>query len=159
MKIGDATSPSTNPANKETSAPVKGPVPAREPVPEPPPAQTPVDGTSEIGFTTALAPQDNTVTLGTIMPVAYSVNDIRVISFVLVMEMTDEQSTQAIREALPVFEQATVATVEKFLNKKFYNDILYVKEKLQKRLQTAYNKNLKGQGRVKKISFKEFRVQ
>jgi flagellar basal body-associated protein FliL len=45
------------------------------------------------------------------------------------------------------------------MDKKFFNDILYVKEKLKKNLQNNFNKTLEGGGRVKKITFKEFTVQ
>jgi len=52
-----------------------------------------------------------------------------------------------------------VKTIEKFLAKKFYNDILYVKEKLGKRLQIAYNKKIDSDGRIKKIKFEDFVIQ
>jgi ribosomal protein L31E len=63
------------------------------------------------------------------------------------------------QSALPLFQETTVKTIEKFLAKKFYNDILYVKEKLGKRLQIAYNKKIDSDGRIKKIKFKDFVIQ
>ena len=45
------------------------------------------------------------------------------------------------------------------MDKKFLNDIRYVKEKLKKNLQNNYNKILEGEGRVKKITFTDFTVQ
>ena len=93
------------------------------------------------------------------MPVAFDVNDIRVLSFTLEITFTDEDSAQVMQSALPFFEEITVKIVEKFLAKKFYNDILYVKEKLAKRLQLAYNKKIDSAGRVKKIKFEEFLIQ
>ncbi len=111
------------------------------------------------GLVAALAPGNHAVQLATIMPVAYNINDIRVLSFNLEAEMSDAESAQVIREALPVFEKITVTTVEQLMDKKFFNDILYVKEKLKKNLQNNFNKTLEGGGRVKKITFKEFTVQ
>jgi predicted Zn finger-like uncharacterized protein len=111
------------------------------------------------GLVAALAPGNHAVQLATIMPVAYSINDIRVLSFNLEAEMSDAKSAQVIREAMPVFEKITVTTVEQLMDKKFFNDILYVKEKLKKNLQNNFNKTLEGGGRVKKITFKEFTVR
>lgn len=111
-----------------------------------------------------LAPGDTTITFTTIMPVAYSANDIKVLSFGLDVELDANKSAKLVRKATPVFEKIMIQTVEKFLSeklkkdKKFYNDILYVREKLQKRLTLAFNKNLQG-GRVRKVKFKEFLVQ
>ena len=62
------------------------------------------------------------------------------------------------REALPVYEQIMINTVEDFLRRKFYDDVLYVREKLQKRLLTAMNKSIQG-GRVKKTKFTDFAIQ
>ncbi len=111
------------------------------------------------GLIQALAPRDTSVTLATIMPVAFNVNDIRVLSFTVKMELTNEKSAQAVRQALPVFEKLTVNTVEELLDRKFYNDILYVKEKLQKELKNNYNQEIAGSGRVKRVKFKDFLVQ
>jgi len=111
------------------------------------------------GLVAALAPGNHAVQLAAIMPVAYTINDIRVLSFNLEAEMSDAKSAQVIREAMPVFEKITVTTVEQLMDKKFFNDILYVKEKLKKNLQNNFNKTLEGGGRVKKITFKEFTVQ
>jgi hypothetical protein len=107
----------------------------------------------------ALSPKAKMVKFSTIMPVAFDVNDIKVLSFTLEITFTDEASAKVMQSALPIFEEATVKTVEKFLAKKFYNDILYVKEKLAKKLQTVYNKRIDSDGRVKKIKFQEFLIQ
>ncbi len=111
------------------------------------------------GLVASFAPSNHAVELTAILPVAYNVNDIRVLSFSLEAEMSDEESAQVVREALPVFEKITLTTVEQLLEKKFFNDILYVQEKLKKNLQTNFNKTLAGGGRVKKINFKEFTIQ
>ncbi|MFQ5716972.1 MAG: hypothetical protein ACE5GQ_07710, partial [Nitrospinales bacterium] len=102
--------------------------------------------------------ENRTLTLGAIMPVAFNANDIRVLSFNLEIEMNNEKAAQVVREALPVYEKIITTTVEQFLHNKFYADILYVREKLKKRLRIAFNKSLKG-GRVKKAKFKDFLVQ
>ena len=107
----------------------------------------------------ALSPRSDTVTIQTIMPVAYNINDIRVLSFNLEVVMDDEKTADVIREALPVFERLTLEGVEELLNKKFYNDVLYVKEKLQKKFRKDINAKLEGGGRVKKVKFKEFSIQ
>ena len=107
----------------------------------------------------ALSPKAKLVKLSTIMPVAFDVNDIRVLSFTLEITFTDEDSAKVMQSALPIFEETTVSTIEKFLAKKFYNDILYVKEKLGKRLQLAYNKKIDSDGRVKKVKFQDFVIQ
>ncbi|GJL77396.1 MAG: hypothetical protein NPINA01_03850 [Nitrospinaceae bacterium] len=111
------------------------------------------------GLLAGLNPSNHAVELSAILPVAYNVNDIRVLSFSLEAEMSDADSAQVVREALPVFERITLTTVEQLLEKKFFNDILYVQEKLKKNLQTNFNKTLEGSGRVKKINFKEFTIQ
>ena len=100
----------------------------------------------------------NSVTLSTIMPVAYNPTDIRVLSFSVEIQLSDTRSAKMVRESLPVYEEIMNRTVEDFLQRKFYNDILYVKEKLQKRLQTAMNKSLRN-GRVKKTKFTDFAIQ
>ena len=106
-----------------------------------------------------LSPKAKIVKLATIMPVAFDVNDIRVLSFTLEITFTNEEGAKAMQSALPLFEEITLQTIEKFLARKFYNDILYVKEKLQKRLKVAYNKKIKGDSRVKKIKFKDFLIK
>ena len=98
------------------------------------------------------------VTLSTIMPVAYNPTDIRVLSFSVEMQLSDPQSAKQMRESLPVYEEIMTQTVEEFLSRKFYNDILYVKENLQKRLHTAMNQSLKN-GHVKKTKFVDFAIQ
>ncbi len=100
----------------------------------------------------------HSVTLSTIMPVAYNPTDIRVLSFSVEMQLSDAKSAKRVRESLPVYEDILNQTVEDFLRRKFYNDILYVKEKLQKRLQTAMNQSLKN-GRVRKTKFTDFAIQ
>ncbi|MBI5426802.1 MAG: hypothetical protein HZA02_00820, partial [Nitrospinae bacterium] len=106
----------------------------------------------------ALSAEKTTVAMGTIMPVAFNPTDIRVLSFTLEVELSSEETASLVRNNLPVYEKITVQTVEEFLQRKFYNDILYVKEKLQKKLEVAYNKSIQG-GRVKKTKFKEFLIQ
>ena len=114
--------------------------------------------TSE-GLAAALTVQNSSVTLGTIMPVAYNVTDIRVLSFNMEVQCSDEDTAQLMRDALPIYEKIMITTIEQFLSRRFYNDILYVKEKLQKRLTLAFNKKISGGGRVKKIKFKDFLIQ
>jgi predicted Zn finger-like uncharacterized protein len=100
----------------------------------------------------------HSVTMSTIMPVAYNPTDIRVLSFSVEIQLSDAQSAKRVRESLPVYEEIMNQAVEEFLRRKFYNDILYVKEKLQKRLQTAMNQSLKT-GRVRKAKFTDFAIQ
>ena len=100
----------------------------------------------------------HTVTMNTIMPVAYNPTDIRVLSFSVEIQLSNAQSAKRVRESMPVYEEIMNQAVENFLRRKFYNDILYVKEKLQKRLQTAMNQSLKN-GRVKKAKFTDFAIQ
>ena len=107
----------------------------------------------------ALSPSAKMVKFSTIMPVAFDVNDIRVLSFTIAVTFTDEASAKVMQSALPIFEESTMKIVEKFLAKKFYNDILYVKEKLGKRLKIAFNNKIDSDGRVKKIKFEEFLIQ
>ena len=111
------------------------------------------------GLQASLSPESKMVKLATIMPVAFNVNDIRVLSFTAVITFDNEAGAKVFSGALPVFEEITVLTVEQFLKRKFYNDILYVKEKLQKRLKLAYNKKIEGDTRVKKIKFEDFLIQ
>jgi predicted Zn finger-like uncharacterized protein len=118
-----------------------------------------VEGGDDEGLLAALSPEETQITLSTIMPVAFDATDIRVLSFDILIETSDRPSTQVIREALPIYEKVTMNTVEQFLRNKFYNDILYVKEKLQRRLQHNFNKKIEGSGRVKKVKFTEFMIQ
>ena len=119
---------------------------------------------SEAALLATLDPKETSVLFNAIMPVAYTVSDIRVLSFNVNVEVDTKKSADLMREAMPVFEKIMVKTVENFLSKKmkkekkFYNDILYVREKLQKKLTISFNKGLKG-GRVKKVKFKEFLIQ
>jgi predicted Zn finger-like uncharacterized protein len=100
----------------------------------------------------------HSVTMSTIMPVAYNPTDIRVLSFSVKIQLSNAQSAKMVRESMPVYEEIMNQTVEDLLRRKFYNDVLYVKEKLQKRLQTAMNKSLKN-GRVRKAKFVDFAIQ
>ena len=95
--------------------------------------------------------------MSSIMPVAYSPTDIKVLSFTIQLEMDQPRTAEGMRNSLPVYEKIVVSTVENFLKRKFYNDILYVKEKLVKKLELALNKGLK-QGKIKKAKFKEFQI-
>lgn len=117
-----------------------------------------VEGGDDEGLLAALSPEETQITLSTIMPVTFDATDIRVLSFDILIETSDRPSAQVIREALPIYEKVTMNTVEQFLRNKFYNDILYVKEKLQRRLQHNFNK-IEGSGRVKKVKFTEFTIQ
>ncbi|SVE11645.1 uncharacterized protein METZ01_LOCUS464499, partial [marine metagenome] len=103
----------------------------------------------------AIDPEETQVTLSSIMPVAFNSRDIRVLSFTITIETFDRPSAQVIREALPIYQKTTMNTVERFLKNKFYNDIFYVKEKLQRRLQTNFNAKMEG-GQIKKVKFTEF---
>jgi flagellar basal body-associated protein FliL len=114
--------------------------------------------TAKIDQSALQALTGHSVTMSTIMPVAYNPTDIRVLSFSVEMQLSDAQSAKMVRESLPVYEEIMNRTVEDFLRRKFYNDVLYVKEKLQKRLQTAMNKSLKN-GRVRKTKFTDFAIQ
>ncbi len=114
--------------------------------------------TAKIDQSALEALSGHSVTMSTIMPVAYNPTDIRVLSFSVEIQLSDARSAKRVRESLPVYEDIMNQTVEDFLRRKFYNDILYVKEKLQKRLQTAMNKSLKT-GRVRKTKFTEFAIQ
>ena len=111
------------------------------------------------GLKATLTPQAKVVKLAAIMPVAFDANDIRVLSFTLEITCDNEAGAKVVQNALPLFEEITLQVVEKFLNRKFYNDILYVKEKLQKRLKIAYNKKIEGDSRVKKIKFQDFLIK
>ena len=106
----------------------------------------------------AVDPEELQVTLSSIMPVAFNARDIRVLSFTLTIETFDRPSAQVIREALPIYQKTTVNTVEQFLKNKFYNDIFYVKEKLQRRLQSKFNAKMED-GQIKKVKFTELIVK
>ena len=110
-------------------------------------------------FGPAIDPEELQVTLSSIMPVAFNTTDIRVLSFKLIIETFDKPSAQIIKETLPIYEKATMSTVELFLKNKFYNDIFYVKEKLQRRLQKSFESKMESTGRIKKVKFAEFVVK
>ena len=108
---------------------------------------------------TVPSPGATEVTLSTIMPVVFNAADVRVLSFSLEIETTDQFSAEAIRKATPVYEQIMVTTIESFLRNKSYNDILDINEKLQRRLQNNINQKIEGDGRIKKVTFKNFIIQ
>ena len=108
---------------------------------------------------TVPSPGATEVTLSTIMPVVFNAADVRVLSFSLEIETTDQFSAEAIRKATPVYEQIMVATIESFLRNKSYNDILDINEKLQRKLQNNLNQKTKGGERIKKVTFKDFVIQ
>ncbi|MDP6737080.1 MAG: hypothetical protein QF732_11380, partial [Nitrospinaceae bacterium] len=64
-----------------------------------------------------------------------------------------------IRKATPVYEQIMVATIESFLRNKSYNDTLDIDEELLKRLQNNINQKIEGDGRIKKVTLKNFIIQ
>jgi len=52
-----------------------------------------------------------------------------------------------------------MSTIELFLKGKYYNDIFYVKEKLQRRLKKVFDDKMGSTGRIKKVKFAEFAVK
>ena len=118
----------------------------------------PMGGSPDLGKT---VPSSNAteVTLSTIMPVIFNATDVRVLSFNLEIETTDLFSAEAIRKATPVYEQIMVGTIESFLRNKSYNDILDINEKLLQRLQNNINQKIEGDGRIKKVTFKNFMIR
>jgi len=106
----------------------------------------------------ALGPAETMVTMSAILPVAYDANDIKILSFTLQLGLTDQNTARRMRETLPVYENIMVATVETLMSKHFFNDIIYVKEKLRKQFMSDFNKSLQG-GRVKTARFREFLIQ
>ncbi len=158
---GDAASQKTEPASPETEGAIPKPAAlgdglAKRDSPDTE-SQTPESATTAETQAEPVDPQDKTVSMGAIMPVAFNATDLRVLSFTLELELENGQTAALVRESLPVFEKIMVSTVEQFLGRTFYNDILYVKEKLQKKLMQAMNKSIKG-GKVKKVNFKEFEI-
>ena len=105
------------------------------------------------------SPNATEVTLSTIMPIVFGATDVRVLSFNLEIETTDLFSAEAIRKATPVYEQIMVTTIEGFLGNKSYNDILDTNEELLQRLQNNINQKIEGDGRIKKVTFKNFMIQ
>jgi flagellar basal body-associated protein FliL len=116
-------------------------------------------GSSPGSEETVPSPNATEITLSTIMPVVFDATDVRVLSFNLEIETTDQFSAEAVRKAAPVYEQIMVATIEGFLRNKSYNDILDINEKLQRRLQNNINQKIEGDGRIKKVTFKNFIIQ
>ncbi|MFQ5481140.1 MAG: hypothetical protein ACE5ER_00170 [Nitrospinaceae bacterium] len=91
----------------------------------------------------SLSLQKNMVTMNTMMPVAYSPTDIKVLSISLDLEFDSPEAVQSFKNVLPIYERLMVSTVENFLKRKFYEDILYAQEKLSARLEKSINKKLK----------------
>jgi predicted Zn finger-like uncharacterized protein len=116
-------------------------------------------GSSPGSEETVPSPNATEVTLSTIMPIVFDTTDVRVLSFNLEIKTTDQFSAEAIRKATPVYEQIMVAAIEDFLRNKSYNDIIDVNEKLQQRLQNSINQKIEGDGRIKKVTFKNFIIQ
>jgi flagellar basal body-associated protein FliL len=108
---------------------------------------------------TVPSPNATKLTLSTIMPVVFNATNVRELSFNLEIETTDQFSAEAVRKATPVYEKIMVATIESFLRNKSYNDILDINEKLQQRLQNNINQKIEGDGRIKKVTLKNFIIQ
>ncbi len=111
----------------------------------------------EEALVAALSPRQNSITMSSIMPVAFSPKELKVLSMTLEIEMSNPETAEAVRGSLPIYEKIMVDTIESFLKRKFYNDVLYVKEKLKKRLMVSFNKSEQGKS-IKKIRFKDFSV-
>ena len=105
-----------------------------------------------------LSPTETQVTMSAILPVAYDANDIKILSFTLELDLSNQRTAQHMRETLPVYENILVAGVEGLTSNQFFNDIIYVKEKLRKKFMSDFNESLQG-GRVSKARFREFLIQ
>ena len=119
-------------------------------------------GSSPGSGETVPSPRAAEVTLSTIMPVVFDAADVRVLSFNLKIETTDQFSAEAIRKATPIYEQIMVGTIESFLRNRSYNDILDINEELQRMLYYNVNQIIRGSGdsgRIRKITFKNFIIQ
>ena len=99
------------------------------------------------------------VMVSSIMPIAFDVNDVRVLNFTIKVTLDNDASAKVMKSSMPLFEELTVKTFEKFFENKFYNDILYIKEKLRRRVKPTYNKKLEGVGKVEKIKFNKFLIE
>jgi len=106
----------------------------------------------------AINPAETMVTMSAILPVAFDANDIKILSFTLELDLTNQNTAIQMRKTLPVYENIMVASIEDLMSKQFYNDIIYVKEKLRKQFMADFNKSLQG-GRVRKARFREFFIQ
>jgi predicted Zn finger-like uncharacterized protein len=106
----------------------------------------------------ALNPSETQVTISAILPVAYDANDIKILSFTLELDLSNQNAAQRMRETLTVYENILVAGVEGLTSDQFFNDIIYVKEKLRKKFISDFNESLQG-GRVSKARFREFLIQ
>ena len=107
---------------------------------------------------TELNPAETMVTMSAILPVAYDAKDIKILSFTLELNLDNQNTARRMRDTLPVYENIMVASVESLMNNQFYNDIIYVKEKLRKQFMADFNNSLQG-GSVKKARFREFLIQ
>jgi hypothetical protein len=158
-----ATAPSAEPATKEPTDTLKNEIEKIQKKPEEEKKSAgekgaaPEIGVSKEALSAALAPAQNVITMSSIMPVAFNATDIKVLSFTLEVEFSTPQAAEMVRKSLPVFEKIMVTTVEGYLSRKFYNDILYVKEKLQTRLKASLGKAVQG-GDIQRIKFKEFDI-
>jgi predicted Zn finger-like uncharacterized protein len=106
----------------------------------------------------ALNSAETQVTMSAILPVAYDANDIKILSFTLELDLSNQSTAQRMRETLPVYENILVAGVEGLTSNQFFNDIIYVKEKLRKKFMSDFNESLQ-EGRVSKARFREFLIQ
>ena len=79
-------------------------------------------------------------------------------SFNLEIEMNNPDTADVVRNAFPVYEKIMISTVESFFERRFYNDVLYAKEKLRKKLKKAFEKSIEN-GKIKKTNFTEFAIQ
>ncbi len=105
-----------------------------------------------------LDPTASIVRFNTIMPVAYNPTDIRVLSFSLEVELNAPETADVVRNAFPVYEKIMVSTVESFFQRRFYNEVLFAKEKLRKKLKKEFEKYIEN-GEIKKTNFTEFAIQ
>ncbi|CAI2717640.1 conserved protein of unknown function [Nitrospina watsonii] len=103
-------------------------------------------------------PNATIVAFNTILPVAYNTTDIRVLSFRLEIEMGTVDGANVIRQAMPIFEDMMISTVEGFFQQRFYTDVVYAKEKLRDKLREVFNKSLNN-GKIQKANFTDFAIQ
>ncbi|MGV7219919.1 MAG: MJ0042-type zinc finger domain-containing protein [Nitrospinales bacterium] len=116
------------------------------------------DGRVDKSTFAAINPAETQVTMSAILPVAYDANDIKILSFTLELDLSNQTTAQHMRDTLQVYENIMVAGVEGLTRNQFFNDIIYVKEKLRKRFMSDFNESLQG-GRVSKARFREFLIQ
>jgi hypothetical protein len=101
---------------------------------------------------------DSTVDLSVILPVAYDSLSYRVLSYRLRLGLSDADASHYVQDNLAEFGEAALAVTRQFLNKKFANDILYIKEKLEKKLQIQFDKMIE-KGRAKRVRIREWLIQ